>query len=104
MQSKLTAPDGSSFNLQDYRGKIILVNFWATWCAPCRDEMPGLVKIQDEFKDKNFVIIGVNADQEEADVIKNFGEKMNLNYKLVTADDEFLHGLLDISQAGAIPQ
>lgn len=104
MQSVLTAPDGSNFSLQDYKGKVVLVNFWATWCPPCREEMPGLVKIQNEFKDRDFVVIGVDADDEELDLIKNFGAKMNLNYKLAKADNDFIGSFVNISKAGAIPQ
>ena len=105
MQSVLRAADGSSFKLEDYKGKVVLVNFWATWCAPCRDEMPALFKLQAESKKKGFEIIGLNADKEEdLEMIKTFGEKMNLNYKLAKSNDELITELLKISRADAIPQ
>lgn len=104
MQSVLTEPDGNKFSLQDYKGKVVLVNFWATWCAPCREEMPGLVKIQNEFKEKGFEVIGVDADDEDAELIKNFAAKMNLNYKLANADKDFFNNFLKVSKAPAIPQ
>ena len=101
----LTEPNGNTFSLQDYKGKVVLINFWATWCKPCREEMPGLVKIQDEFKNKDFEIVGVNADEEEsAEMIQMFAEKMSLNYKIAKADPQFFQSFLDISKAGAIPQ
>lgn len=105
LQSVLTAADGSNFSLQDYKGKVVLINFWATWCRPCREEMPGLAKIQGEFKDKGFEVIGVNADKDEdLPTVKDFSTKMNLNYKLAKAEDDFLKHFLEISKADAIPQ
>ena len=51
--------DGKQISLKDFRGKIVLLNFWASWCAPCREEMPAMEKLYQEYRDQNFVILAV---------------------------------------------
>src|SRR5512145_204952 len=53
--------DGQQVSLQHFRGKVVFLNFWATWCIPCREEMPAMEQLYQEFKDKNFVILAVNV-------------------------------------------
>ena len=62
----LTAEDGSGIRLQDYRGKLVLLNFWATWCPPCVDEMPSLNLVYEHLREKGLVVLGVSVDEEEA--------------------------------------
>jgi thiol-disulfide isomerase/thioredoxin len=105
MQAELTKTDGTAFKLEDYKGKVVLVNLWATWCGPCKAEMPELVKIQDEHKDKGFEIVGLNIDEgEDAAMIKSFGEKMGLNYQLAKGEYKLGGDFLKISKVDAIPQ
>ncbi len=105
LQTELNSLDGTTFKLEDYKGKVVLINFWATWCGPCKAEMPELVKLQEENKEKGFEIIGINADQRDTpDAIKAFGEKMNLNYKLAQSDGDFFSSFLKLSGFGGIPQ
>lgn len=61
----LQTPDGKTVNLSDYKGKIVLVDFWASWCKPCRAENPNVVKMYNKFKGKNFDILGVSLDQDK---------------------------------------
>ena len=62
---KLSTIDGKTVQLSDFRGKQVLLNFWATWCPPCRAEMPHMVKFYNDYKDKNVVILSVNMTQSE---------------------------------------
>jgi peroxiredoxin len=60
---ELTADDGSGARLEDYRGKYVLLNFWATWCAPCVEEMPALSRLHNDFSDEGLVVLGVSIDE-----------------------------------------
>ncbi len=61
---------GRNHRLADYRGKVVLVNFWATWCEPCRNEMPTMEKLREKLADKPFVVLAVNVDEPEARIRK----------------------------------
>ncbi len=105
MKATLTKMDGSSFKLDDYKGKVLLVNVWATWCGPCRHEIPELIKLQAEHKNKGFEIIGLDVDESESpEMIKDFGKAMGVNYELVRGDGELFEEFYKISQRNAIPQ
>jgi thiol-disulfide isomerase/thioredoxin len=66
---KFTAVDGRKVDLADMRGKVVLVDFWATWCGPCREEVPDMVKIYRKFHDKGFEIVGVSLDRDKAEML-----------------------------------
>ena len=70
--------DGRQQKIDQWRGKVIVVNFWATWCAPCREEMPLFVKAQSEFGGKGVQFVGIAVDQ--ADKAQQFAKEVNLNY------------------------
>ena len=73
---RLTDLDGKSQSLSQYRGKIVLVNFWATWCKPCTTEMPAMQAMYDKLRDKGFVVLAVNELEDDAKVrehIKQYG-------------------------------
>jgi len=57
----LADPDGEMHSLEEYRGKVVIMDFWATWCGPCKRAMPGLQNIHEEFKDRGVVVLGINA-------------------------------------------
>lgn len=86
----LTLPtlDERSINVADQTGKVVLVNFWATWCAPCRKEIPDLVNLYDEFKNDGLLIVGIAVDQEGAEVVKPYVEKNEINYPIVVDPDQ----------------
>ena len=80
----LTNLDGELVNAADYRGKWLVLNYWATWCAPCRDEMPELVKFQNEHD--NVQILGIAYEDAEIHKLKSFAADFNVNYPLLTID------------------
>ena len=96
--------DGTTFKLQDRKGQILLLNLWATWCGPCRGEMPHLVEMQNKYSDKNFKVIGLNTDNEGIDEIKEFAADMKLNYELAWIDQKTAMGLFRYTRFNAIPQ
>ncbi|MBI2303507.1 MAG: TlpA family protein disulfide reductase [Chloroflexi bacterium] len=75
----LSTLDGGSLTLSQLRGKTVLINFWASWCPPCRAEMPDLQKVYEEYRDKDFVIVAVNI-QEDRDTAANFIKRMGLTF------------------------
>ena len=79
---KLAALDGRSVELAKYRGKVVLVNFWATWCTPCQTEMPRFVAFQRKFGTKSFQVIGVSMD-DSPEAVQKFGAKFKTNYPIV---------------------
>src|SRR5688572_22407071 len=66
-----TLPDaaGKKVSLKDFRGKLVMLNFWATWCAPCREEMPTMERLYQEFKNKGFVILAVDVKDKKTDAL-----------------------------------
>lgn len=102
--SDLRNVDGSTFKVGEKKGKVLLLNLWATWCGPCRSEMPVLVKLQDQYRANGFEVIGLNADDEPADTINKFAAEMNLNYTLAWPDPPVQSSLFNISKFGGIPQ
>jgi thiol-disulfide isomerase/thioredoxin len=85
--------DGKTITSESWRGKVTIVNFWATWCAPCRAEIPDLVALQDKYGD-NLQIIGISQDETGAEVVRRFAEEHRINYPIVmsTPDLERVFG------------
>jgi len=86
----LIALDGTEVTLRDFEGKVLFLNFWATWCSPCRQEIPGFLEIYDKYKDEGMEILGVSLDPQGPDVIKPFAEKMKITYPLAMASNEIM--------------
>ena len=74
--------DGRSISSADWRGKVTIVNFWATWCGPCRAEIPELIALQEKYRDR-LQIIGVSVDEVSPDIVKRFAADQKMNYPIV---------------------
>jgi peroxiredoxin len=75
--------DGKMVSLADFRGKVVLLNIWATWCAPCVAEMPSMKKLYQEIKDEGFEILAVSIDESGAEAVKPFTEKHKLDFPVL---------------------
>jgi thiol-disulfide isomerase/thioredoxin len=92
-----TAPDftlqdlsGKKVSLNDYRGSTVLIDFWATWCSPCRSSIPELVELQDRYRDQGLVILGISVDdprQVNNNYLRSFSNKFKINYTILRADE-----------------
>jgi peroxiredoxin len=80
--------EGRKVSLSDFRGKVVLLNFWATWCGPCKIEMPWFVDFQRKYKDQGFSVVAVSLDEEGWDVVKPFAEDLKLNFPVLLGNDE----------------
>jgi peroxiredoxin len=79
--------DGKTVHLSDYKGKVVLLDFWATWCGPCRIEIPWFMELQRKNKDKGFEVLGVAMDDEGWEVVKPFIADLGVNYRVVIGND-----------------
>ena len=91
-----TLPDlnGKPVTLSKFQGKVVVLDFWATWCAPCREELPYFQSLHDQYRDKGFEILGVSMDDNAADVVPAFLKDKNIRYTnlLFDAKVEELYG------------
>jgi cytochrome c biogenesis protein CcmG/thiol:disulfide interchange protein DsbE len=79
--------NGQTVKLSDYKGKVVLLNFWATWCSPCAREIPWFVDLENQYKSKGFAIVGVSLDEDGWDVVKPYVGKMKINYRVLLGTD-----------------
>ncbi|HXE34816.1 MAG TPA: TlpA disulfide reductase family protein [Verrucomicrobiae bacterium] len=89
--------DGKDVSLSEYKGKVVLVNFWATWCEPCQVEIPWLIEMQEKYGPKGFVILGIALDEEGKSVVAPYvakerfevnGQKLPMSYKILIGNDD----------------
>jgi peroxiredoxin len=83
----VTDLDGRKLSLSDYKGKVVLLDFWATWCTPCREEIPHFVEMQNKYGPQGFQVIGVSMD-DDAKPVREYYEKYKLNYPVALGDDK----------------
>jgi peroxiredoxin len=79
--------EGKVYKLADYKGKVVLVNFWATWCVPCKLEIPWFVDFERQYKGDGFTMLGVSMDEDGWKVVKDYVEKSKINYPVVLGDE-----------------
>lgn len=85
---ELTSLDGKRVKLSDYRGKAVLLNFWATWCSPCKVEMPWFVDLQKKYGNDGLVVLGVAMDDSDSSKIAQFASEMGVNYPVLLGTDK----------------
>jgi peroxiredoxin len=84
---KLKDLDGREVSSEQFKGKVVVVDFWATWCGPCVSEIPGYTALQQKYGKEGLVIVGASVDQKGPAYVKDFAEKNQMGYTLVMADD-----------------
>ena len=79
--------DGKVARLSDYKGKVVLLDFWATWCVPCRLEIPWFIELQHRYPDRDFVVLGVSLDEKGWEVVKPFLAELKIDYRVLMGND-----------------
>jgi peroxiredoxin len=99
--------DGKMVSLSDYKGKVVLVNIWATWCPPCVDEMPSMEKLYQKFKGENFEILAVSIDEPGLKAVAPFMKKSNLTFPALIDSEgaiKTVYGITGIPESFIIDQ
>lgn len=79
---------GREISLSNYSGKVVFLNFWATWCGPCKAEIPGFIEAYKQYKDKGMEVIGISVDRISPKSVLKFAEKYKINYPVIMSTDK----------------
>lgn len=80
--------DGKTVHLADYKGKVVLLDFWATWCAPCKIEIPWFMEFEQQLKDRGFAVVGVAMDEDGWSAVKPYLQEMKINYRILMGTEQ----------------
>ncbi len=85
---ELKDPDGKTVRLSDYRGSVVLLNFWATWCGPCKIEIPWFVEFERKLKHRGFAVLGISMDEGGWETVKPYLSRVKVNYRVLMGTDQ----------------
>ena len=97
---KLNDSNDSLYVLSNLKGKVVLINFWATWCGPCRMEIPDFIELHDKYNDKGFEILGISLSDSK-DALTNFGNVYKVNYPLLYGNNKQINEITNLY--GGVP-
>jgi len=80
--------NGKTVSLSDFQGKVVVLDFWATWCPPCVMEIPHFIELYEQYKDQGFAIVGISLDRGGISVVKSFAQKYRVNYPILMTDGQ----------------
>ena len=80
--------EGKTVRSADFKGKVVIMDFWATWCGPCRAEIPNFIALQKKYEKQGLVVAGLSVDEDGADVVKRFARKLGMNYPVLLSDEK----------------
>lgn len=80
--------EGQTVHLADYKGKVVLLDFWATWCGPCKIEIPWFMEFEKQLKDRGFAVVGVSMDEDGWNVVKPYIQQYKVNYRILLGNDQ----------------
>ena len=78
--------NGKQVSLSDFKGKVVVLDFWATWCPPCVKEIPHFIELHEQYKDRGFAMVGISLDHQGVSVVKSFVRKYQVNYPILMTD------------------
>lgn len=106
LNTELKDIQGKSFKLSDYAGKVVIVNIWATWCGPCRKEIPDLIRVSNDYKSRGVEVIGMTNEDpvEDEAVVKDFVAAQNIPYRIAWGNQGFELGLMQGNVKNVVPQ
>jgi cytochrome c biogenesis protein CcmG/thiol:disulfide interchange protein DsbE len=80
--------NGQDLTLSQIKGKVVLLDFWATWCGPCRESIPHLIQLYKAYRENGFEVIGMSLDKGDVEIVRNFARSMDIPYPIVIASEE----------------